>query len=238
MSEGRKVRQESVLNDRNPSTTTNNYTQENDITAHNLRFPATPNNTPSADCNSSVQRLKIMLTNARSVNSKIDELKATAFDLNPEIIAITESWTNETICNSFLGIPGYKLVTRKDRTDTANGRGGGILVYAKTKIMCHEIATPPEIVQVTAMQIKASDLNLELYVVYRSPNSTAENNSRLNDLIRKIPRNSLIIGDFNYPSIDWELMSGNAQATEFLDAVGENFLTQQTVPTKIREAET
>ena len=40
------------------------------------------------------------------------------------------------------------------------------------------------------------------------------------------------MGDFNHPSINWELLTGNGHATDFLDALGENFLTQHvTFPT-------
>ena len=37
----------------------------------------------------------------------------------------------------------------------------------------------------------------------------------------------MIVGDFNYPNIDWEqAASGSRQALEFLDAIGDSFLTQ------------
>ena len=149
-----------------------------------------------------------MSTNARSINSKLQELKATAVDLKPDIIAITETWTNTDICNSFLNIPGYKIVTRKDRGDTTNGRGGGILIYARSTLICQEVSTPLDIIQTAATQVQLSDSSLNVYVVYRSPNSSTENNNKLNELLRTIPPNSIIVGDFNYPSINWDLLSG------------------------------
>ena len=100
------------------------------------------------------KKLKILSTNARSINSKLQELKATAVDLKPDIIAITETWTNTDICNSFLNIPGYKIVIRKDRGDTTNGRGGGILIYARSTLICQEISTPPDITQTAATQVQ------------------------------------------------------------------------------------
>ena len=170
--------------------------------------------------------LKILSTNARSITAKIDELKATAIDLDPDIMAITESWTNSSISDPFLSIPGYRLIARKDRADTTCGRGGGILMYAKSKVTCHEIATPDDVVQVAAIQAKLSDQNLNVYVIYRSPNSTPENNERINQLVRNIPENSIILGDFNYPHIDWELLTANSHAADFLDAINDNFITQ------------
>ena len=79
------------------------------------------------------QNFKILSTNARSIISKVDELKAVAIDIKPDVIAITETWTNSSITDYELNIPGYKLQSRNDRTDTAGGRGGGILLYTKIK---------------------------------------------------------------------------------------------------------
>ena len=141
----------------------------------------------------------MITTNARSINSKIDELKATAIELNPDIIAITKTWTNAAITNSLLNIPGYKIITRKDRTDTKDGRGGGILAYIKSGITRHEIATPQDIIQVGAFQIKLAVQNLNIFIIYRSPNSSTENNDRLNDFIRSMPENSLAVALCKFP---------------------------------------
>ena len=41
-------------------------------------------------------------------------------------------------------------------------------------------------------------------VVYRSPNSTETNNEKLYKCIQELSnRNLVIMGDFNYPNIDW-----------------------------------
>jgi hypothetical protein len=84
----------------------------------------------------------VLYTNAQSINSKLDELKVIAQDLNPDIILLTEAWCNSTVQNASLAIENYKLETelRKDRSDTANGIGGGLLVYSKqdTKILPYD----------------------------------------------------------------------------------------------------
>ena len=53
----------------------------------------------------------------------------------PDIVVVSESWTNDGISNAEITFPGYNLVGRKDRTDTKNGRGGGLLIYAKDVIV-------------------------------------------------------------------------------------------------------
>ena len=162
----------------------------------------------------------------------MNELNALAADLKPEVIAITETWTNSSICDSYINIPGYKLIVRKDRSDTLGGRGGGILLYIKSNIACHEINVPENLIQVAAARINSNKKNLDIHVIYRSPNSSPENNTNINNYIRSINENSIIVGDFNYPHINWELMSGNSHATDFIESVSEKFLTQHvTFPT-------
>ena len=45
--------------------------------------------------------------------------------------------------------------------------------------------------------------------------------------IRNIPNNSIIVGDLNYPEIDWStLHSTNPLGQEFLDTANDKFLSQ------------
>ncbi len=78
----------------------------------------------------------VLYANAQSINSKLNKLKVTSQDLNPDIIILTETWCNGTAENTTLEIENYKIETdlRRDRSDTANGIGGGILVYSRQEI--------------------------------------------------------------------------------------------------------
>ena len=62
--------------------------------------------------------------NARSIVNKKNELNIMAEDIDPNIISITESWTNIDITDAELGLTGY-VMFRKDRI----GRRGGELFY-------------------------------------------------------------------------------------------------------------
>ena len=73
----------------------------------------------------------VMYTNCQSINNKRSELRAYLSDSKPDIVLLTESWTNKSIENGILSLENYELVSRKDREDTAGSRGGGLLVYAK-----------------------------------------------------------------------------------------------------------
>ena len=52
---------------------------------------------------------------------------------------------------------------------------------------------------------------------YRSPNKT-ENNDNLNELLEKISEKKishvLLLGDFNYPKIDWKIMCTSVPSIE------------------------
>ena len=67
------------------------------------------------------------MTNAQSLGNKIDELRTLAVMLEPDVIAVTETWTNDTTGNPIWDIRGYEILARNDRNDTEGGRGGGIL---------------------------------------------------------------------------------------------------------------
>ena len=160
--------------------------------------------------------MKILYTNADSVMNKLDLLQAHVCEFDPDFIAITESWTHRQITKEMLKINGYSLIARSDRTDTLKGRGGGILLYSRL----------PNVVQVTINnQDKGSDIHV--HVFYRSPNSTQEMNDAVLKYLSNIPGNSVLIGDFNYPEIDWSTLSSTLlPGQQFLNAVNDKFLSQ------------
>ena len=75
----------------------------------------------------------ILLSNARSVRYKMDELMLLVRQHLPSFVIITESWLDFSISDSLLCIPGYQMF-RRDRGDAATG--GGVLVYARSNIDC------------------------------------------------------------------------------------------------------
>ena len=87
------------------------------------------------DANNDASDLDILYTNAQSVVNKIEELRILTAIHNPDIVIVTESWTNESVSNVYLNVNGYDIIERQDRKDTDKGRGGGIIVYVK-KSLC------------------------------------------------------------------------------------------------------
>ena len=64
--------------------------------------------------------------NCRSLLHHIDELRLIFTGNHPLLIAISESWLNDTVVNSEVAISGYQIF----RLDRSHGRrGGGVAVY-------------------------------------------------------------------------------------------------------------
>ena len=148
-----------------------------------------------------LSNLRIFYTNARSVINKMSELRAIITDLTPDIVAVSETWTNESITNSNLNIYGYSIVARSDRNDTAEGRGGGILVFAKDSISAYQISTNNNFNQSCSISIESNQNHLHIHIIYRSPNCFDENNEKLNIFLNDVNHLSLLIGDYNFPDI-------------------------------------
>jgi len=171
--------------------------------------------------------------------NKMDELKIVAAEDNPDIIALTESWTNESVEQCVLAIPDYHPPVRQDRLDTKDGRGGGVLLYVKSYITFVEIKPRTSFTNSVWIRITQGNKKKAIIgVVYRSPNSSIENNSNLRLVLEEMCNESdqsIIVGDFNYPSIDWELLSGDNSSDEFLEFTQDHFLTQHVqFPTRHR----
>ncbi|XP_070560220.1 uncharacterized protein [Ptychodera flava] len=163
--------------------------------------------------------------------NKKEELKVLLEDKNYDIVAITESWTHQEIINDELCIPGYHRPIRQDRTDTQHGRGGGVLLYIREEYTVSEDSSLQEFQYTNSVWCEITTAQnvpkLLFGVVYRSPNSSADNNKKLNDLIVKAAlKDVIIVGDFNFPGIDWPTQLSDKHGEDFMDTIQDNFLVQ------------
>ena len=51
------------------------------------------------------------------------EFRAVVEMKRPDVVALTETWTNVDIDNNFLHISDYEIIEREVRVDTNRGRG-------------------------------------------------------------------------------------------------------------------
>ena len=174
--------------------------------------------------------LKIMYTNIQSIQSKINEFMVHVADLEPDIILLTETWCNSSIPDAALSIPLYEIATdlRRDRTDTTNGVGGGLLVYVKTgvKILPCDKFSDYEFNQFCSFKVDTKGSPLNIVLIYRPPTSGNQNIDNLCDLLKNLDRNSIVIGDVNLPDINWLDDSSTSRGRKVLETTLEEGLAQ------------
>ena len=171
------------------------------------------------------RELRVMYANVQSLNNKVNELRALVVKESPDVIALAETWTNESVANEFLHVEGYDMVVRKDRRDTIGGRGGGIIVYVK-EVFAWQEEVETAFNQCALVKVKRKGRDLGLRIVYRSPNSTRDNDADLCQWIRGMQRDEVILGDFNFPGIKWGPGCSDSRGRPFYEACSEAFLTQ------------
>jgi hypothetical protein len=67
--------------------------------------------------------------NTRSLLPNISEMRLLAVKTNAKIIAISETWLDETVTDNEINIPGYSVI-RQDR----NREGGGTCIYINSQL--------------------------------------------------------------------------------------------------------
>ena len=150
--------------------------------------------------------------------------------MKPDFILLTETWCNPSISDADLSIPGYQLEVemRKDRADTAHGIGGGLLVYSRCglKILLNEKMNNIEFNQFVSFSILTEGEPVNVILVYRPPNSGRENIDKLCELLRRMQKNAILIGDINLPHIDWESGNADTRGRALYNTVQEENLEQ------------
>ena len=167
--------------------------------------------------------------------NKLPELSTVNNDLKPDLICICETWTREDILNVQLKLENYSIVCRKDRKDTKKGIGGGILIYAKESI-CKSVSEVQcdyleQFNQCAAIKVKFKNEVLHIAIIYRPHNlynddDIDENNERLCDVLKLLPKPYVICGDFNYSDIDWKNGQCTKKSRQFYETVLDLFLTE------------
>ena len=155
----------------------------------------------------STETLTLFYTNAQSILGKLCELEAIVSEENPDIILLTETWCHTEIDDAALTIGGYQLEPelRRDRNDTRNGIGGGLLVYTKKgiKVVLEPKFEGNDFNQFCAFSVITKERPLQIILAYRPPNSGRENTEELCKLMEDWSGDGILVGDINLPGIDW-----------------------------------
>jgi hypothetical protein len=146
------------------------------------------------------------------------------------LILLTETWCNGSISNAQLALENYRLETdlRRDRADTSNGIGGGLLVYVRNElsILPCDIYSHSVFNQFCAFTIATKSEKLNIILAFRPPSLSATNTAELCEILRRLKDNSILIGDINMPGIDWLEGRSDTKGKELLKTTIEEGLYQ------------
>ena len=160
-------------------------------------------------------------------------------DLKPDIIGITETWATNNNFNGEFNVNNNYNVFRNDRSTGA--KGGGVMLLVKNTLQavedkcidnqnCSSLETVWCNIKLNSKQTKF----LKVGVCYR-PNVNEQTDLRMSNEIEWACRGDvLIMGDFNYRNINWNIINGISRDENlFLEVVRDNYLHQHVMePTR------
>ena len=192
-----------------------------------------------------IKEIKCYYTNACSLRNKMNELAHIVDENSIDVIGITETWARQEHNDAEFDIEGFQLY----RKDNKSGYGG-VMMYVNNKMratLCEEL-TSDEFEDSVWCRIDAGDNHgLLIGTVYRSPNSTEDNNDKLLKLMKEATEydsrmRMVIMGDFNLPEIDYEnyMVRGDNESYQarFFEITQDMFLVQNVFEvTRIRQGQ-
>ena len=164
-----------------------------------------------------------MYANPRSIVNKLKQFQSLVCSKTPDIIGLTETWLNENIFDNEI-LPSNYTLFRKDRPS----RGGGVLIAVNNIFPC-QLITSPENLETICIKLMLPN-PITLCVNYVPPSSTAVYYDNLFNFflhLHEVSVRMIILGDFNLPDIDWDMLSGHSQVSnQFCDLVFQTGLSQ------------
>ncbi|KAK4820905.1 hypothetical protein QYF61_008137 [Mycteria americana] len=167
-------------------------------------------------------QLKCLYTNARSTGNKQEELEAIVHQENYDMVAITETWWDDSH-NWSVAMDGYKLFRR----DRRGRRGGGVALYVRECLDSLELDDGWSLW--VRIRGKANKADIVVGVCYRPPNQDEETDELFYKQLGEASRSLalVLVGDFNLPDVCWKYNTAERkQSRRFLERVADNFLTQ------------
>ena len=196
--------------------------------------------------------LSCMYTNADQFRRKFPEFTVRINKEQPMIIGITEVKPKNSMDKLFPAefsidnIGDYDSPFCKNITTNI---GRGILLYVHKQLQAKEVEMKTEFQEALFVEINLNEQDkLLVGCIYRSESGTEENNNNLRAMVREAASKSyshiLMMGDFNYPDINWKNWTTKSENTEnqefkFIECIRDNFLSQHVQePTRVRGNDT
>jgi len=148
------------------------------------------------------------LLNASSLVNKLTKFQAFVYSSNYSILCITETWLSSDICDN--------EILRNDR----DSRGGGVLIAIRDSITSSIIPSPSNIEVISVLiSMQTSFIICVLYYEILF--------NYLIDLVNGNTNPVILLGDFNFPDVDWCTLSGSSsKSNKFCDLLFQLNLTQ------------
>ena len=143
------------------------------------------------------------------VVNKLSKFQSFVFTSDFNVFCITETWLSNNIPDGEI-LPSDYVLYRKDRPS----RGGGVLIAIKESMCSTYIPSPPDL-EVVSVKIGLSD-ELVISCVYVPPYSKVLYVSSMVEYLTNIVssfKKCIIVGDFNFPDIDWSTLTGSLPST-------------------------
>ncbi|KAK4816775.1 hypothetical protein QYF61_022887 [Mycteria americana] len=171
-------------------------------------------------------RLQEDLIVAFHMGNKQEELEAIVHQENDDMVAITETWWDDSH-NWSAAMDGYKFFSR----DRRGRRGGGVALYIRECLDSLELDDGDDRVECLWVRIrgKANKADVVVGVCYRPPNQDEETDELFYKQLGEAPQSLalVLVGDFNLPDVCWKYNTAERkQSRRFLECVADNFLTQ------------
>jgi len=195
---------------------------------------ASKNTKPNTSQQNITNEITIMYTNPDQMRNKIDEIEDKIDENDPHIIAINEvkpKANGEYSLSDFNCDKHGKYKIFPNNIENDVGRGQLLLV--KKSLNHKEVFMNTEFSEAIFMEIKLQKKKDKLIIalVYRSESEGEEMSDKLVKLVNEVCNKGyshiLILGDFNYRTIDWENMSSSSNIEKrFIKCISDNYLHQ------------
>ena len=182
-----------------------------------------------------------MYSNVDSLANKREEFKIRINEIKPHIIGLTETLPKNQKYSFSLkkecSLPNYDVFTNDKEKR-------GVALYLHKTLQAQEcpILNKSDFEESVWCKFKSAyDQQVLVGCLYKSPNTTEENVDRLFNLLKNHNELSsfdkvLILGDFNYPNIQWDGTWTGPHDNKFIECLRDAFLLQKvTKPTRNRE---
>ncbi len=122
-------------------------------------------------------------------------------------------------------VPGYESFFK----NRLNKKGGDVICYVKNTLAAMKIKKQDSDKYYSVyIELQTSKRNkLTIGTLYRPPKQQAADDAALYEEIQAMTQNkqSVIIGDFNCPKINWSTLTGDQEGKRLLEMLEDTFMT-------------